>query len=312
MREGQKGKKVILAVSFGTSYKETRDKTIGAIEEEMAAAYPDWEVRRAFTSGFILRILKKRDGLHIDNVEEAMERLAADGAETVVVQPTHIINGEEFEKMLAQISPFKGRFDQLKVGAPLLTSSADYQAVASAVIRGLSRSRAQAGDGCGGGAAGERAGRCEKECDSGYEKECGSGCDGRWAGGWDGKNREEALVLMGHGTGHHSDAAYAALDFRFKEMGWQNVFVGTVEGYPALEHVRKQVKRLGFKRVTLAPFMVVAGDHARNDMAGEEEDSWKNQFQEDGCQVECVLKGIGEFQEVRDIYVAHARQAMEE
>lgn len=257
-------KKAILVVSFGTSYQETRDKTIGAIEREIAAAWPEWEVRRAFTSGMILRVLQKRDGIHIDNVTEAMERLAADGIRDLVVQPTHVINGEEYEKMVALLAPWSGRFERFLVGRPLLTSSEDYDKVVEAVIR-------------------------EAELKEG-----------------------DALVLMGHGTEHHVDAAYAALDYRFKDTGHENVFVGTVEGYPALEQVHKQLKRFGPKRVVLMPFMIVAGDHASNDMAGEDEDSWKNIFESQGYAVKCVMKGLGEIQAVRDIYLEHVRAAMEE
>lgn len=262
-------KKAILVVSFGTSYKETRDKTIGAIETQIAAAYPDRQVRRAFTSGMILRVLEKRDGIHIDNVAQAMERLIADGVEELTVQPTHVINGEEYEKMLLQLAPYRERFRELRTGAPLLSSSEDYELVVKAVMDGLAESRGTA----------------------------------------EGLGEGEALVLMGHGTEHHVDAAYAALDYRFKDMGCENVFVGTVEGYPAFEQVSKQVKRFGAKKVVLMPFMIVAGDHANNDMASDEEDSWKSLFEAQGYETECVLKGLGEFQAVRDIYLDHVKMA---
>lgn len=259
-----RGKKVILVVSFGTSYRETREKTIGAIEHEIAAAWPDWEVRRAFTSSMILRVLRERDGIHIDNVTEAMERLVADGVKTLAVQPTHIINGEEYEKMMCQLSPYAERFETFRVGRPLLTSASDYERVISAVM-------------------GETH-----------------------VGG------EDALVLMGHGTEHHVDAAYAALDYRFKDMGHENVFVGTVEGYPSIEQVQKQLSGYPAKRLILMPFMIVAGDHAVNDMAGDEEDSWKNIFASQGYKITCILKGLGEMQAVRDIYLDHVRLALKE
>lgn len=255
-------KKAILVVSFGTSYRETRDKTIGAIEREIAGAWPEYQVRRAFTSGMILRVLKNRDGIHIDNVEEAMERLAADGFTEVAVQPTHVINGDEYEKMWQQLRPYENRFERFTVGKPLLTSSEDYGKVVEAVMGEISLAE------------------------------------------------DEMLVLMGHGTEHFVDAAYAALDYRFRDMDWDNVTVGTVEGYPAFEQVEKQVKRRGPKGVVLMPFMIVAGDHATNDMAGEEEDSWKSQFMAQGYEVRCILKGLGEMQAIRDIFLEHAREAI--
>lgn len=258
-------KKAILVVSFGTSYQETRDKTIGAIENDIAKAYPDWEIRRAFTSGMILRVLKKRDGLHIDNVTEAMERLVADGFENVLVQPTHIINGEEYDKMIAEIEPYFETFKKIKIGAPLLTSSQDYEEVIEAVMAQFPKLK-----------------------------------------------QDEALVLMGHGTTHHTDAVYAALDYRFKAMGYANVFVGTVEGYPDFDQVKKMIHAYHPNKVILMPFMVVAGDHAQNDMAGEEEDSWNILFEREGYDVECILKGLGEFQPIREQYCKHIADILAE
>lgn len=258
-------KKAILVVSFGTSYKETRNKTIGAIEKEIATAYPDWEIRRAFTSGMILRVLKKRDGIHIDTVTEAMERLVADGFETVLVQPTHIINGDEYDKMVAEIKPYYETLKQIKIGVPLLTSSQDYEAVIEAVMAQFSQLK-----------------------------------------------KDEALVFMGHGTTHHTDAVYAALDYRFKAMGYPNVFVGTVEGYPDFEQVNKLVKAYHPKKVILMPFMVVAGDHATNDMAGDGEDSWKTLFEQEGYEVKCILKGLGELNEIQEQYGKHVAEILAE
>jgi sirohydrochlorin cobaltochelatase len=251
-------KQAILVVSFGTSHKETRDRTIGAIEKAIADKYPERELKRAFTSGMIMKVLKNRDNLHIDNVTEAMERLVKEGFTDLIVQPTHIINGDEYEKMMAQIEPFMDKIEKIKIGAPLLSSSEDYDATCRAVMKQLPQL---------------------KETD--------------------------ALVLMGHGTEHYVDAAYAALDYRFKALGYANVFVGTVEGYPDIETVLEHVKCFGPKKVILMPFMVVAGDHATNDMAGDEEDSWKFIFNNAGFEVECILKGIGEFEEIREIYIEH-------
>jgi len=256
--------KAILAVSFGTSHAGTREKTIGAIEKEIAAAYPEYEVRRAFTSGMILNVLVKRDGLRIDNVQEAMERLVQDGFKEVIVQPTHVIPGDEYDDMAETVLKYADQFQSLVIGKPLLFSTEDYRKVISAVM-----------------------------------------------GQFPDRKEREALVLMGHGTEHMINAVYAALDYQFKEMGYPNVFVGTVEAYPDIAAVSKMVDDYQPEKVTLLPLMVVAGDHAVNDMAGDEEDSWKTIFEKAGYEVECILKGLGEFQPIRDIYLEHIAEAME-
>jgi sirohydrochlorin cobaltochelatase len=258
-----KDKKALLVVSFGTSHAETREKTIGAIEKNIAAAYPDHEMRRAFTSGMILKVLEKRDGIVIDNVAEAMNRLVSDGFEEVLVQPTHVIPGDEYDDMVGDVMMFEDRFEKVRIGTPLLYDTGDYRKVISAVM-------AQFPD------MGER----------------------------------EALVLMGHGTEHPINAVYAALDYMFKDMGYPNVFVGTVEAYPGVETALKQVEAFRPEKVILMPLMVVAGDHAINDMAGDEEDSWKSIFEKAGFKVECILKGLGEFQAIRDIYLEHIAQVL--
>ena len=251
-------KKALLVVSFGTSHAGTRERTIGAIERNIAAAYPKYEVRRAFTSGMILNVLEKRDSIIIDNVAEAMNRLISDGFREVLVQPTHVIPGEEYDDMAADVMMFQDRFDKIAVGNPLLYCTEDYRKVVCAVM--------------------------EQFPDL---------------------SDKEALVLMGHGTGHPINAAYAALDYQFKDMGYANVFVGTVEGYPEIQTVLKNVEEYRPENVVLLPLMVVAGDHAVNDMAGEEADSWRSVFEKAGFGVECVLKGLGEFQTIRDIYLEH-------
>lgn len=255
--------KAILVVSFGTSYRETCERNIGAIEREIAGAFPDWEVRRAFTSGMIMKKLRSRDNAQIDSVSEALERLAADGFSAVVVAPTHIINGEEYDGIVGDMAAFAGHFDSLAIGRPLLSDTGDYQELARII--------------------GEKFPRRERA----------------------------VLCLMGHGTEHFADSAYAALDYHFKDAGRDDVFVGTVEGFPTLETLLRKVGRTGAARVTLAPLMVVAGDHAVNDMAGGEEDSWKSAFEAEGYAVECVLKGLGEYPGVRQMYVAHTGDAVE-
>jgi len=258
-------KKAILVVSFGTSHAETRDKTIGAIEKDIAAAYPEYEIRRAFTSRMIIKVLANRDGISVDNVTEAMERLVEEDFQTVIVQPTHVINGDMNDEMVAVIRSYMDKFEEIKIGQPLLAHTEDYQKVIRAIIEQFS----DIGD-------------------------------------------NESLVLMGHGTGHHINTVYATLDYQFKAMGHSNVFVGTVEAYPGVYAVAKQVKLYNPQKVILLPLMIVAGDHANNDMAGDGDDSWKSIFERAGYEVKCILQGLGEVQAIRDIFLEHISAAMSE
>lgn len=254
----------LLTVSFGTSYKETREKTIEAIEKDLQAAFAEAEVKRAFTSGMIIRRLRERDGMMIHNTEEAVAEICGQGYKNLLVQPTHIINGDEYEKMMSMLAPYADRFEQMVIGRPLLTDSNDYEQAVRIIM--------------------------EENGDLG---------------------EDTALVLMGHGTGHFADAAYAALDYRFKAMGYPRVFVGTVEGYPELMDILPVLKQSGCKKVRLMPFMIVAGDHAINDMAGDDEDSWKNILKSEGFDVECVLKGLGEIEGIRQMYIQHLKREIE-
>lgn len=256
-------KKVILVVSFGTSYQASLEETIGAVERSIGTAFPEWEVRRAFTSGMVIRKLRERDGLSVDNVSQAMERLAADGAEAVVVQPTHVISGFEYDDMVAEVNRWANRFESLRLGAPLLSSTEDYQILCTALADALS------------------------------------------------PPSDTALVLMGHGTAHSANAVYAALAYHFLELGKENFVVGTVEGYPDLPATVKTVLSRGFRKVMLTPLMVVSGDHANNDLAGEDPDSWKSVFEAAGCHVTCLLKGLGQYPAIRELYTAHVRRAMD-
>lgn len=257
-------KQALLVVSFGTSHHDTLEKTIAAIETDMARAFPEWEVRRAFTSGMIIRKLNQRDGIAIDTVEKALARLVVEDFDSVVIQPTHVMNGEEYDKLAAQAAPYAKQFKRFALGAPLLTSMEDYKAAVPAVLSELPRAEG-----------------------------------------------EHALVLMGHGTEHFANAAYATMEYVFHDLGHKNVFLGTVEGYPELDQVMDRLAERGIRSVTLAPLMVVAGDHAKNDMAGPEEDSWKNRLEAAGYEVDCVIRGVGEFPAIRERFVAHAADAME-
>lgn len=265
MREkmNQTKKKALLAVSFGTSVNETRKKTIDAIEADFRKAFPGHTLYRAWTSKMIIKKLEKRDGIRIDTVAEAVERMRADGVTDVTVQPTHVINGIENDQMAADVLAKKDSFASVRFGAPLLTSDEDSAAVIRAVMEEFP-----------------------------------------------GLTKEDALVFMGHGTTHYANTIYAALDYRFKDMGYRNVFLGTVEAYPSMETLMKMVREYGARRVILAPFMVVAGDHAMNDMSGDDPDSWRSRFESEGFQVECVMKGLGEYPGVRSLYIRHVQDAV--
>lgn len=251
--------KVLLVTSFGTSYNDNRDLSIGSIEQKLQAAYPDYEVRRAFTSQIIIDKLKERDGLEIDNVTEAMDRLVSDGVREVVVQPTHVMSGFEYDDVAAEVAPYADKFDSFKVGSPLLVSDADYDEVVS-IITGETK---------------------------GYDTE------------------GAAIVFMGHGTEHEANAAYAKLQQHLTDAGYANYFVGTVEATPTLDDVLALVQNSGAKKAVLLPLMIVAGDHANNDMAGDGEDSWKTAFERAGFEVECVLRGLGQYEGIQDLFVEH-------
>lgn len=255
-------KKALLAVSFGTSHEDTLEKTIVALEQDLSAAFPDYDLHRAFTSGMILRVLAKR-GVHINDVPAALELLLEEGYTEVVMQPTHIMNGDEYEKMVAHASPYVERFERFSTGKALLTSIQDYRDTIEALLAELPP-----------------------------------------------KTEGKAIVFMGHGTEHFANAAYAMLDYMFHDMGRGDILVGTVEGYPELPQVVKKLKhRSQVKELELRPLMIVAGDHAKNDLAGDEEDSWRTQLEELGYQVSCTLMGMGEYPGIRKLFVKHAQEA---
>ena len=253
-------RQAILAVSFGTSHFDTLEKTIAAIEKALASAFPERTLRRAFTSGMIIRKLKRTEGIHIDTVPEALNRMAADGIEDVIIQPTHIINGIENDRMMEDLMERMSLFRRIRVGKPLLSSVEDYKKAIHAVM-------------------------AETELDDG-----------------------EMLVLMGHGTDHHANSAYPTLEYTFHALGYSQVLVGTVESFPELKNVMAKLKIAEKQKVALMPFMLVAGDHAKNDMAGEE-DSWKSQLEEEGYKVRVIMKGLGEFRGIRQIFMEHIEEA---
>lgn len=263
---GKKDKTVVLVVSFGTSYNDSREVTIGAIEGAIQAANPDLEVRRAFTSQIIIDKLKERDGLEIDNVTQALDRAVADGVTTLIVQPTHLMHGFEYTDLKDELANYNDKFDKIVLGEPLLNSDDDFGRVADA----LSEDTASYDDG------------------------------------------STAIVFMGHGTEADSNEVYAKMQGVMEEKGLANYYVGTVEATPSLDDVIAAIKDKGYSRVVLEPMMVVAGDHANNDMAGDEEDSWKTILTGEGYEVECILEGLGQKPAIQQIYVEHVQAALDQ
>ena len=255
--------KAVLVVSFGTTHLDTLEKTIQPIEWDIAGCMPGRTQRRAFTSGMVLKALAEQKGVHIDSVPQALERLAAEGYGDLIIQPTHIVNGVEFDKLRALADPFRARFRRMAFGRPLLTGLEDYRDLTAAIVSALP------------------------------EREAGT-----------------VHIMMGHGTEHFSNAAYSQLEYMLHDQGRPDVLVGTVEGYPGIEEVlRRLAEQPEARRVSLYPLMIVAGDHAKNDLAGEAPESWKRRIQALGYQVDCVLNGLGELPDVRQIFVRHALKA---
>ena len=265
LNQDEIGETELLVVSFGTSYNDNRRETIGAIEKAMQAAFPELSVRRGFTSQIIIDHVNKRDGEKIDNVTEALDRAVDNGVKTLVVQPTHLMNGLEYNDLKDELAGYSDSFEKIALGEPLLTSDEDFQKVADAIVDAT------------------------KEYDDG----------------------ETAICFMGHGTEAESNQVYSKMQQVLTDGGHKNYFVGTVEATPSLEDVIAAVKESGCKKVVLRPLMIVAGDHANNDMAGDEDGSWKTEFEKAGFEVTTVVEGLGSIPAIQDILVAHAQAAVD-
>ena len=257
------GENELLVISFGTSYNDNRRLTIGAIEKAMQEAFPDYSVRRGFTSQIIIDHVKDRDGEVIDNVGEALDRAVENGVKNLVVQPTHLMNGLEYNDLVNEIAQYSDAFENVAIGEPLLTSDADFQVVADAIVEATA------------------------EYDDG----------------------ETAICFMGHGTEADSNSVYAKMQQVLTDGGHTNYFVGTVEASPSLDDVLALVQAGDYKKVVLRPLMIVAGDHANNDMAGDEEGTWKAAFEGAGYEVTTVVEGLGQLEAIQNLLVQHAQAA---
>ena len=281
------GDNELLVVSFGTSFNDSRVKDIKGIEDALQAAYPDWSVRRAFTAQIIINHVQARDGEKIDNMQQAMDRAVENGVKNLVVQPTHLMHGAEYDEMMEMIDEYKDKFESVAVAEPLLGEvgadaaaiNADKEAVAKAVTAAAVK-------------------------DAGFDS-------------LDAAAEEKvAFVFMGHGTSHTAKVSYSQMQTAMQTLGYSNVFIGTVEGEPeetACENIIEAVKAAGYTKVILRPLMVVAGDHANNDMAGADDDSWLSQFQASGdfASVECQIAGLGEIEDIQQRYIEHTKAAID-
>lgn len=259
------GEDELMVVSFGTSYNDSRRLTIGAIESAIEEAFPEWSVRRGFTSQIIIDHVLRRDGVAIDNVGQALDRAVENGVRRLVVQPTHLMNGFEYNDLVDEVAQYADAFDAVAIGEPLLTSDEDFAAVAAAIVEATA------------------------EYDDG----------------------STAIVFMGHGTEAESNGVYSRMQQVLTDAGNANYFIGTVEAEPSVEDVLDAVKKGSYSRVVLRPLMIVAGDHANNDMAGDEEESWKSAFEGAGYDVECLVSGLGELESIRRLFVQHAQAAVD-
>ena len=280
------GENELLVVSFGTSFNDSRAQDIKGIEDALQEAYPEWSVRRAFTAQIIINHIQARDGEKIDNMEQALERAAANGVKNLIVQPTHLMHGAEYDEMSETLAGYLDQFESVAIAEPLLgpvganasVINEDKAAVALYITQ-------QAVE------------------DSEYDTREEAAEDGT------------AFVFMGHGTAHIAKVSYSQMASQMKELEFDNVFIGTVEGEPestSAESIIEAVQEAGYTKVILRPLMVVAGDHANNDMAGDDEDSWKSMFEEAGFEVSCQIAGLGRIPMVQDLYILHTAEAMSE
>jgi len=281
------GENELLVVSFGTSFNDSRVADISGVEKKLQEAYPDWSVRRAFTAQIIINHVQARDDEKIDNMEQALERAVSNGVKNLVVQPTHLMHGAEYDELVDAVNNYKDKFETVTVAEPLLGEVGSDAAAVNDDKKNVAE-----------------AITAEAVKTAGYDSLDAAKEDGT------------AFVFMGHGTSHSAKVSYSQMAAQMSELGYENVFIGTVEGEPeetACENVINNVKEAGYKKVVLRPLMVVAGDHANNDMAGDDEDSWKSQFEASGAfdKIDTQIAGLGEIDAIQQIYVDHTKAAIE-
>ena len=287
LNEDNIGENEILVVSFGTSFNDSRAEDIGGVEKALQAAYPDWSVRRAFTAQIIINHVQARDDEKIDNMDQALQRAVDNGVKNLVVQPTHLMHGAEYDELTEAVENYKDKFESVKIAEPLLGEvGADETAInedKAAVAEAITAEAVKT-----------------------------AGFDSLDAA----KEEGTAFVFMGHGTSHTAKISYSQMQAQMEQLGYENVFIGTVEGEPedtACEAVIEKLKDAGYKKVILRPLMVVAGDHANNDMAGDDDDSWKSQFEASGAfdSIDTQIAGLGEIDAIQQLYVAHTQAAID-
>ena len=281
------GENELLVVSFGTSYNDSRVADIKGIEDALQEAYPDWSVRRAFTAQIIINHVQARDGEVIDNMQQALDRAVENGVKNLVVQPTHLMHGAEYDEMMEVLDSYNDKFESISVAEPMLGEVGDDASIINEDKAAVAEAIANAA-----------------VKDAGYETMDAAAEHGT------------AFVFMGHGTSHTAKVTYSQMQTQMNELGYKNAFIGTVEGEPeetSCDAVIEAVKEAGYKKVVLRPLMVVAGDHANNDMAGAEEDSWKSMFEASGAfeNVDTQITGLGSLPEVQQLFVEHTKTAME-
>ena len=281
------GENELLVVSFGTSFNDSRAEDIKGIEDALAEAFPDWSVRRAFTAQIIINHVQARDDEKIDNMQQALDRAVANGVKNLVVQPTHLMHGAEYDEMVEAIDAYKDKFESVAIAEPMLGEVGDDATVIND----------------------DKAAVAQAITDEAVKE---AGYDSMEAAAEDGT----AFVFMGHGTSHTANVTYDQMQTQMEKLGFTNAFIGTVEGEPedtACDEVINKVKDAGFKKVILRPLMVVAGDHANNDMAGDDDDSWKSMFEASGNfdEIDCQIEGLGRIDAVEQLYVAHTQAAID-
>ena len=281
------GENELLVVSFGTSFNDSRAEDIKGIEDALAEAFPDWSVRRAFTAQIIINHVQARDDEKIDNMQQALDRAVANGVKNLVVQPTHLMHGAEYDEMVEAIDAYKDKFESVAIAEPMLGEVGDDATVIND----------------------DKAAVAQAITDEAVKE---AGYDSMEAAAEDGT----AFVFMGHGTSHTANVTYDQMQTQMEKLEFTNAFIGTVEGEPedtACDEVINKVKDAGFKKVILRPLMVVAGDHANNDMAGDDDDSWKSMFEASGDfdEIDCQIEGLGRIDAVEQLYVAHTQAAID-